>query len=309
MRNAEPVLLLTANIPSIVRECRSRVPLWRRPRRSAESRTRVGAGLVHVSLGRDALSRAGSLGARVSSWGGSGVGKHPHGHGLQGVRAGGFGGPGRVRGAPAPVPTVLKRRRRTQLRAPGREEAEHSTDSLSRRSGSRPLDTPPHRPVPPALVHPLRVLGSSAIELQLPACTAKAGRLPSPASTDSAANRRERPPSGSQSPRRGAGPPAPYFLASFPLCQWECPQRAASAPPPALAPGFRVPGPQRGESAAGGRGVLGRRRRCRLRRQPAGLARSGEVEPRAGEPQLRPAGGPPGRPPRPERAGLPGVGS
>lgn len=65
----------------------------------------MGAGVVHVSLGRDALSRAGSLGTRVRRWGGGGVGKYPQGHGPQGVQ----GVPGRVRGAPAPVPTALER--------------------------------------------------------------------------------------------------------------------------------------------------------------------------------------------------------
>lgn len=45
----------------------------------------MGAGMVHISLGRDALSRAGSLGTRVRSWGGSGVAKYSQGHGPQGV--------------------------------------------------------------------------------------------------------------------------------------------------------------------------------------------------------------------------------
>ena len=116
-------------------------------------------------------------------------------------------------------------------------------------------------------------------------------------------------PLGANPPGEGAGPPVPYFTASFPLSQWECPRRAASAPPPAQDPGFRVPGPQRGESVAGGRGPLACRRRFRPRRQLAGLPRSLEVKPRVGELQLRPAGGLLGRPLRPERAGLPGVGS
>lgn len=118
----------------------------------------------------------------------------------------------------------------------------------------------------PALVRRLRMLASSAFGLQLPACTAKAGRRPSPAPTDSAANRHERTPSGSQSPRGGGGPSCGAVRASFLLSQWKCPRRAA--PPPSLAPRFWVPGPQRGESAAGGRGLRGRRRSCRLRRSP-----------------------------------------
>lgn len=158
----------------------------------------------------------------------------------------------------------------------------------------------------PALVRRLRMLASSAFGLQLPACTAKAGRRPSPASTDSAANRHERTPSGSQSPRGGGGPSCGAVRASFLLSQWKCPRRAA--PPPSLAPRFWVPGPQRGESAAGGRGLRGRRRSCRLRRQPR-PARSHEAEPRAGEPAAPPRQGQPGRPQRPERVGLPGVGS
>lgn len=92
-----------------------------------------------------------------------------------------------------------------------------------------------------------------------------------------------------------------YFLGS----QWACPLREASAPPAAVAPGFRVLCGRRGESAAGGRGPTPANEvqlRCAVRsfaQRGAGWVQSGAValggraagpeEPRGGQlPRLRP---------------------
>ena len=149
------------------------------------------------------------------------------------------------------------------------------------------------------------MLASLASGLQLPECTATAGcRSRQHRQTQRPIDERERP--------RGANPSAEE--ASSPVAQirgslWECPRRAASAPPPALAPGFWVPGPQGGESAAGGRVERGCRWCCRRRRHRR-LAPGHVVEPRARVLQLRQAPGQlgrgvgAGRPRRPERLGL-----
>lgn len=158
-----------------------------------------------------------------------------------------------MRGAPAPVPTALKRLPAARGSQAGIEPSFEPVAARKRSTHPNPQppvrESPPGYPLPPtlhhsppALVHPPRMLSSSAIGLQLPPCTAKAGRRPSPASTDSAANRRERPPPRSQSPRRGGGPSCAVLHRVIP------PQpvgvSATSGLGPAPSPGSRVPRPR-----------------------------------------------------------------